>query len=178
MKGVAIRTAEAEPSWPPWLHPVDKGKVPSLVLKASERFKHPTWALEGKCSSGMKMRRRGLIGGRKGGRGNRICREGSCWRSKRRDWTKGCCYQSSWPYPVQTEEQTSTAVDRLGFETALPLGNKEYRKNRSLEQGRQPVSLGHLNLRAQKDVYVEVSDKQPDMQGWGLRDSGGGPTVS
>lgn len=68
-------------------------------------------------------------------------------------------------------------MDRLGFETALPLGNKEYRTNRSLEQGRQPVSLGHLNLRAQKDVYGEVSDKQPDTQAWGLRDSGG-PTVS
>lgn len=46
--------------------------MPSLVLEANERFKHPIWALEGKSSSGMKMRWRGLTGGMAGGKGNRI----------------------------------------------------------------------------------------------------------
>lgn len=49
---------------------MDKRKGPSLVLKASERFTHPIWALEGKSGSGVKTRWRGLIGGREGGKGS------------------------------------------------------------------------------------------------------------
>lgn len=51
------------------------------------------------------------------------------------------------------------AADSLGSKMVLHLGNEECRKNRTLEQERQSVSSGHLNLRAQKDVHEEPSIK-------------------
>lgn len=67
--------------------------------------------------------------------------------------------------------QISGAADSLGSKMVLHLRNEECRQHRPLEQGRQSVSFGHLNLRAQKDARGEPSVKAAGCARWGIKRS-------